>query len=177
MEIRAVTAGDLGGLVPGWRVPDPGAVARGRGDEIPTAIGDPAQARRGGARPDFAANVDGPWAHCDPTEISVELARLGRHAARGRTAGVDCDPADLTPQEAYVHGAAAAATWTVGLVARPPLAAGPLVVTDRTVAEQYARAEHVAGSPDRLRANFASGAAAWLAWLTGQWPCMEYPEG
>lgn len=171
MEIWPVTAAELGGPVPGRRAPEVGARVR-VGGAVPGAAG-PGALRR--VRVSFAANVDGPWEHCDESEIAAELARLGRYVALVRKAGVDCALEELTAVEAYVHGAAAAALWTVGLVDRAPLRTGPLVVSDRAVAEQFALAEQLGADTDRLRCNFASGVAAWLSWLTGQWPCMEYP--
>ncbi|MEJ2579700.1 MAG: hypothetical protein P8Z68_11510 [Kineosporiaceae bacterium] len=126
-------------------------------------------------RVNFSANVDGPWSHRSQADLAGELVRLTRYTARVRTPGLDCAPESLSPVEAFVHGAAAAAMWTVGLTSRAPIGTRPLALSNKTITEQREAAGRRADAPGRARANVAAGVAAWLDWLTGKRPEMDYP--
>jgi hypothetical protein len=122
IEIRPVTVEDVEGLLTGRR--------------RPAAPSRPTTRLAPGGEVDFAAAVDGPWPVADSDEFAVQLARAARYLATVRHAGVDCRPEDLTPLEAFVHGVAAAAAWSVGLAERAPLGRDRLQVSNRAAAAQ-----------------------------------------
>ena len=162
IEIRPVTAGEVEDLMVGRRRPS-----------RPTEAG---ATRAAPGEVDFAAAVDGPWPVQDREEFAVQLARATRYLATIRQAGVDCRPEELPPLEAFVHGVAAASSWSVGLTERGPLGRCRLEVSNRAAVQQRDLAWEVAQGADRVGANYASGVFAWLSWLTGEWHTVEYPQ-
>lgn len=152
MEMRPVTAGELEDLLAG-----------GCGRDTEDWEAEAAQLR---------------WPLRSPGEVTAQLGRLRGYLGRSRHAGVDCKTAELTPLEAFVHGVAASAAWSLGETTRGPLFGRPLVADAFHVVEQREAAWGVMMAPRTMvAANYASGIFAWLLWVTGGWHTVEYPKG
>lgn len=108
-------------------------------------------------------------------EIEDNLDILGA-LVDGMKASPDRTAADLTYAERYTLGIRAAARWSLGVVDQAPLTGVDAPADVERVAGEIAVADFlVAGGG--AASGPAAGVRAWLTWLTGASPRLEFMTG
>lgn len=115
-----------------------------------------------------------PWAR-SPREIDETYAVLYEQL-KAIAAGSDRTVEELTPGEHYALGVRAAALWSMGRLAKAPLADEELAPDQGSAAMVMALAESLITAEDTPDQPFAlaSGVHAWLAWLVGAHDRMRF---